>query len=224
MDREHILYDNYWVSSGSPSKIVITRGAPSEMMEKNLVELSGKTDEREVLEWTLDLIARGITPLANFYAINEKDMLNIMPKDYVMMGSDSDVYYEGYGKTVQHPRNMASHSVFLRKYVKELDVLSLEKAVNKMSGLIADRFGINDRGKVFVGNYADLNMFKLDEINDTTKETGWTWPSTGMKYVMNSGEFLIDDYKMTGNLPGKGLRKTDYVNQKKIDKLDDYLT
>lgn len=84
-----------------------------------------------------------------------------------------------------------------------------------MSGLIADRFRINDRGKVFVGNYADLNMFKLDEINDTTKETGWTWPSTGMKYVMNSGEFLIDDYKMTGNLPGKGLRKTDYVNQKK---------
>jgi N-acyl-D-amino-acid deacylase len=213
MDREKITYDNLWIGVDDPDKIIITRGAPKQYMGKSLKACSGKETEEEILDWTLDFIADTLTfsPLANFYALNEKDFRNILPKEYVMIGSDSDVYYEGEDD-IQHPRNMASHAVYLRRYVKDEHFLTLEQAVRKMSGLIAERFGISDKGFIKEGMSADINVFNLDEINDTTKETGKTVLSTGMKYVMNNGVFLIDDYKMTGNKPGRALRKTYYMS------------
>jgi N-acyl-D-aspartate/D-glutamate deacylase len=218
MDRETITYDNLWIGVNNPDKIIITRGAAPQYMGKSLKECSGKETEEEILDWTLDFIADTyeVSPLANFYALNEKDFRNILPKDYVMMGSDSDVYYEG-PDFIQHPRNMASHAVYLRKYVKDEHFLTLEQAVRKMSGLIAERFGISDKGLIKEGMSADINVFNLDEIDDVTKETGKTVLSTGMKYVMNNGVFLIENYQMTGNMPGKALRKTYYMElQKKV--------
>ena len=212
MDRENITYDNLWIGVDDPNRIIITRGAEPEYMGKSLKECSGKETESDILDWTLDFIADtfSVSPLANFYALNEEDFRRILPKDYVMMGSDSDVYYEGPGY-IQHPRNMASHAVYLRQFVKDEHFLTLEQAVRKMSGLIAERFGITDKGFIKEGMSADINVFNLDEINDTTKETGNTVLSTGMKYVMNNGVFLIDNYAMTGNKPGKALRKTHYM-------------
>ena len=211
MDREHITYDNFWVNTDNPDKIIITRGAAPEYMGKSLKEASGKETEEEILDWTLDFIIDTFheAPLANFYSLNEEDMRRIMLKDYVMIGSDSDVYYEGE-QEIQHPRNMASHAVYLRKYVRDEHFLTLEQAIRKMTSLISERFGISDKGLIKVGYSADINLFKLDEVDDTTKETGKTMLSKGMKYVMNNGVFLIDDYKITGNLPGKALRKTQY--------------
>ena len=223
MDNTTSTYDNYWVAVGNdPSKIIITRGAAPEYMGKNLVEASGLQGEVEILNWTIDFIidTYDVSPLANFYALNEEDMRRIMLKDYVMIGSDSDVYYEGEELTIQHPRNMASHAVYLRKYVKEEHFLSLEQAIRKMTSLIAERFGISDKGLIKEGYSADINVFKLEEVNDTTGESGVTYLSTGMKYVMNNGEFLIENYSRTGNLPGKALRKTYYQSLKEKSESD----
>ena len=59
----------------------------------------------------------------------------------------------------RHPRAAGTYARVLGRYVRERNVLSLEEAVHKMSGLAAAHLGISDRGIIAAGMFADLVLF-----------------------------------------------------------------
>jgi N-acyl-D-aspartate/D-glutamate deacylase len=89
--------------------------------------------------------------------------------------------------------------------VRDEQVLTVEQAVYKMSGQPARRIGLKERGLIRKGFYADLTIFDLETINDTsTYEDPYRYPE-GIRYVMVNGKVVVSNGETTGVLPGRVL-------------------
>ena len=65
-----------------------------------------------------------------------------------------------------HPRSYGSFPRVLSKYVRELKILTLEQAIQKMTSMTAMQIRQDDLGKIVSGAYADLIVFDEDEIEE----------------------------------------------------------
>ena len=106
-----------------------------------------------------------------------------------------------------HPRGFGAFSRILAKYVREDHVLTLEDAVRKMTNLAAEHAGLQRRGKIAPGNYADLVLFDPATVQDrsTPKEPHLT--STGISHVWVNGQSVWRDGRVTGERPGRVLKR-----------------
>jgi N-acyl-D-amino-acid deacylase len=113
-----------------------------------------------------------------------------------------------YGIPHPHPRGHGCFVQVLRRYVRELGLLSLQEAIYKMSGMPAQRFGLSDRGQIAVGKAADLVIFDPNTVADRST---WQKPRlapVGVDRVMVNGEWVVIDGVPTGKLPGRVLRRS----------------
>ena len=92
-------------------------------------------------------------------------------------------------------------------YVRELSILGLEEAVKKATSLPARRFGIEDRGLLKPGKYADIVLFDFKTIEGKANFRNPTLPPEGIELVMVNGQIVYKDKAHTGAKPGKVLRK-----------------
>ncbi|MDH5790664.1 MAG: D-aminoacylase [Candidatus Bathyarchaeota archaeon] len=104
-----------------------------------------------------------------------------------------------------HPRDYGSFAKVLGKYVREEGLLSLEDAVRKMTSLPASFLGLQDRGAIRPGAWADLTVFDAEEIeNRSTFGEPDRYPS-GIKYVLVNGVVAAEEGGRTEGLSGKVL-------------------
>ena len=118
----------------------------------------------------------------------------------------SDGIYHG---VLPHPRGYGTFTRFLRLWVREKGVLSLEDAIRRMTGGVADRYGIKDRGRVAEGLAADLVVFDPATVSD---HATWEQPRerpTGVDAVLVNGRVVIQGGRPTGELPGRVVRRGD---------------
>lgn len=94
----------------------------------------------------------------------------------------------------------------LRKFVRERKVISLQKAIYKMSGFPAERFGLKDRGRIAEGLAADVVIFDPETVADRSTWQAPLQPAIGVKWVLVNGVPVIEDENPTGQLPGRVLR------------------
>jgi N-acyl-D-amino-acid deacylase len=108
--------------------------------------------------------------------------------------------------SMQHPRGWGTYPKILGKYVREEKVLTLEDAIRKMTSLPARFLGLQDRGIIKEGFWADLVAFDPDSVGcQATYENPNLFPK-GIPYVLVNGELAIEEGKPTGALGGKVLR------------------
>jgi dihydroorotase/N-acyl-D-amino-acid deacylase len=106
-----------------------------------------------------------------------------------------------------HPRWYGTFPRVLGEYVREKKVLDLPTALTKMTSMPADRLGLTNRGRIKVGNIADITIFNANTIKDNSTFTDPHHYPTGIIYVLVNGVITIDDGKMTDNRAGLLLRK-----------------
>jgi N-acyl-D-amino-acid deacylase len=106
-----------------------------------------------------------------------------------------------------HPRAWGTFPRYLGHYVRELGVLSLEDCVAHLTGRAADRLRLTDRGRVKLGNAADLVLFDPDTIADRATFDQPRQPASGIEYVLVNGVPTLDDARATGALPGRAIRR-----------------
>ncbi|MCH1403435.1 MAG: N-acyl-D-glutamate deacylase, partial [Candidatus Nanopelagicales bacterium] len=68
--------------------------------------------------------------------------------------------------------------------------------------------GLEGRGAIEEGAFADIAVFDLDEVRDEATFLEPTKLATGMRYVFVNGRLAIDDGEATGDLAGRVLRRT----------------
>jgi N-acyl-D-aspartate/D-glutamate deacylase len=104
---------------------------------------------------------------------------------------------------------------FLGDMIRGRKLVSLERAVQMISGAQADVFGIIDRGYLREGYHADLVVFDPQEIASEDASLHFDLPgdaprltagALGIKRVLVNGVETIRDGKATGNRPGTLLR------------------
>ncbi len=107
-----------------------------------------------------------------------------------------------------HPRGWGAFPRVLRAYMREGDVLSLEEAIHKMTGLSAQHVGLPNRGLIREGAPADLVLFDPDTITDRATIEAPDRPSEGIIGVWVNGTRVQEDNTGTGARPGKVLRRS----------------
>jgi N-acyl-D-amino-acid deacylase len=127
----------------------------------------------------------------------EEDVRRILASPLAMVGSDG---MPSQGRP--HPRWAGSFARVLGVYVRDERLLSLESAVHKMTGMPADRFGLNDRGVLATGRRADIVVFDPDAVGDTATYSDPLAPPEGVVHVVVNGAFEIRDGAPTGAAGG----------------------
>jgi len=106
-------------------------------------------------------------------------------------------------------------TALLDLWVRKRGVLSLEKAVHKLTQVPATLFGIPDRGVLAEGKVADLVLFDPATVTARPPKYAYDLPCNGRRLVSESegikatfvaGVQLYDQGKHTGVLPGRILR------------------
>jgi N-acyl-D-amino-acid deacylase len=108
----------------------------------------------------------------------------------------------------KHPRGAGSFPRILGRYVRDEKVLTLEEAIHKATALPAEQLGLRDRGHIAAGYVADLVVFDPTTVIDGSTVEHPEAPPTGIPSVMVSGEWVVDNGKVTGMHSGKILRHT----------------
>jgi N-acyl-D-aspartate/D-glutamate deacylase len=77
-------------------------------------------------------------------------------------------------------------SYLLARWVRELKAFTLEQAVHRITGELADAFGIRGRGRIVPGLAADLVLFDPDTIDRGGEDFVGDVPGGGNRYVRHA--------------------------------------
>lgn len=110
------------------------------------------------------------------------------------------------GGSKPHPRTFAAFPRFIRRYVKEKKLLTLEDAIRKMTWSSASKLKLKRKGLVLAGMDADLVIFDEDTIADTNTFDNPRVHPQGIDYVIVNGQITVDHGKHTGVRAGRTIR------------------
>jgi N-acyl-D-amino-acid deacylase len=166
-------------------------------------KIVGADDLESQLEMMRRMLrAGGASMVYQFMA--EDDIGRILRHPHVSIASDSGLNVMGEG--VPHPRGYGNNARALGRYARERKVVSLEEAVRKMTSLPADHFGFADRGRLRVGQAADVVIFDPDRVIDrATYEQPHQYPD-GIQAVIVNGAVVLHAGALTSARPGRVLR------------------
>ncbi len=154
------------------------------------------------------LIEEKLKVNAIYFLMNEDNLKAILKYPYTMIGSDSSARsFDGItAKGRPHPRGFGSFPRILGRYAKENDVLSLEEAVYKMTGMPAEIFNIKHRGFIKKGYFADITVFDPDRIYDRSSFNDPFQRPEGIHFVIINGIPVVWEGEITGIMPGRVLK------------------
>jgi N-acyl-D-amino-acid deacylase len=95
----------------------------------------------------------------------------------------------------------------LGHYARDVGLFDLETAVRKMTAIPAAVFGLEGRGMIREGAFADLVVFDPATVRDAATFDEPARPSAGIDLVMVNGAPVWRGGRATGERPGRVLRR-----------------
>ena len=112
-----------------------------------------------------------------------------------------------YGKGRPHPAAYGSFPRVLGRYVRKEGLLTLSEAVRRMTSLPASILGLEDRGVLREGAFADVVIFDPELIEDRATLEQPRLRANGVELVLVNGRAVYRAGTLTGALPGVPLRR-----------------
>jgi N-acyl-D-amino-acid deacylase len=185
--------------AAAASRTVVTWSRPHpEFAGKDLTEIAkamGLGQDEAVAQ----LLPAG----AIYFSMDEADVRRILAFPQTMIGSDGLPHDD-----FPHPRLWATFPRVLGHYSRTLGLFSLEQAVHKMTGLTARTFGLQDRGFLRPGAYADITVFDPTTIGEGATFKQPIAPAPGIDSVIVNGQVVWRNGTPTGARPGRVLSRT----------------
>lgn len=199
-----------------PEKSVLVRFGPNKSYAGKTISAIAKERNEKPSQTLMNLIAiaaefeekypdfnEGIEAIMG-KSMDEADVANFVLWSHTNICSD--------GASSGHPRGHGTFTKILGRYVREQKLMPLETAIYKMTGLSAENLGINDRGIIANGNYADLVLFNPETVIDNANIQDGKALSTGIEKVWVNGQLVYQSQKATGKYSGVLINK-----QSKLD-------
>ena len=204
-------WENLCVAAGAPERIVLV-GFKNEALKP----LTGKTlaevaQMRGHHPWNtvLDLMLEDRTRVGVvFFLMSEDNVRKQLKLPWVSFGSDAaSMAPEGvFLKSSTHPRAYGNFARWLGKYVREEKLVPLPEAIRRMTGLPATTLGLQGRGLLKPGMYADVVVFDPATIADHATYEKPHQYAVGVRHVLVNGAAVLKDGEHTGALPGRALK------------------
>jgi N-acyl-D-amino-acid deacylase len=177
------------------------------LIGKTLTEVAAMRGKDEV-ETMLDLVleARSRIQVVTF-TMSEDNIRKELLQPWISFGSDaSSMAAEGmFLESSTHPRAYGNFARVLGKYVREEKVITLQDAVRRLSGLPATNLGLDHRGFLKEGYFADVVVFDPNTIADKATYDKPHQYAVGMKHVFVNGIQVLKDGEHTGAKAGRAL-------------------
>ena len=153
------------------------------------------------------MLSEGRDPSKINFGMSEDNVRMQIQRPWVVIGTDAGGYDPDSTKRVVHPRSYGTYPRILGRYVREEKLLTLEDAVRKMTGGVAARLGLRDRGLLREGMFADVVVFDDSTIIDLSTPEKPHQLSRGVEQLFVNGVQVVRDGKHTGATPGRALRR-----------------
>jgi N-acyl-D-amino-acid deacylase len=203
-------WENLYLSAGSPDRIILV-GFKSEKLKpltgKSLAEVA-KMRGKDPIDTAMDLVAEDESRIgAVYFMMSEENVKKEIAKPWISFGSDeASQAPEGvFLKSNPHPRAYGNFARVLGKYVRDEKVIALPEAIRRLSALPATNLGLDHRGFLKEGMFADVVVFDPATIADHATFEKPQQYATGVKHVFVNGAQVIKDGEHTGAKPGRAL-------------------
>jgi N-acyl-D-amino-acid deacylase len=175
---------------------------------KGYPEAAGRDFSEVMKELGLDeqaTVNRLMPAGAIYFLMHESDVARIMAHSLTMVGSDG-LPFDSH----PHPRQWGTFTRVLRVMVREQNLMTFEQAIHKMTGLAAKNYGLEKRGLLRPGYFADLVLLNEHEVTDLATFDAPIQTSKGICDVWVNGEHVWDGVAVSGNRPGRVLSRTSF--------------
>ena len=161
-----------------------------------LSEIAGIKELKDPLDALFDILGdeTGLAVMTDVTE-TEESLEKIMSHPLMCFGTDSL-----YSSPLPHPRSFHSTVHFLKKYVLERKLFTMEEAIRRMTGETAERFGLKDRGVIEEGKAADITVFDPERLGEVDERR-----NRGFSLVLVNGKIALKDDIVTGETGGKVL-------------------
>ena len=204
-------WENLYLAAGSAERVLLV-----EFKNPKLKPLTGRTlasvaaERKQSPEDTiLDLVLEDESRVGTVYFLmSEENVTKQFRKPWVAVGSDGgSLAPEGvFLASNPHPRAYGNVARLLGKYVREEKTITLADAVRRLSGLPAGNLGLDRRGLLKDGYFADVAIFDPATIADRATFEKPHQYAVGMKHVLVNGRIVLKDGEHTGATPGRALK------------------
>jgi N-acyl-D-amino-acid deacylase len=208
--RDNDAWENLYIGAGSPDRILLV-GFKSEKLKpltgKSLAEVA-KMRGKDPITTIMDLISEDESRIESIYFLmSEENVKKELAKPWISFGSDeASQAPEGvFLKSNPHPRAYGNFARVLGKYVREEKVIPMAEAVRRLNGLPATNLGLDHRGFIKEGMFADIVVFDPTTISDRATFEKPHQYAVGVKHVFVNGVQVVKDGEHTGAKPGRAL-------------------
>ena len=203
-------WENVYIAAGGPDRILLV-GFKSEKLKP----LTGKTlaavaemRGKDPISTIMDLISEDESRIGTIYfEMSEENIKKELAKPWISFGSDeASQAPEGvFLKSNPHPRAYGNFARVLGKYVRDEKVIPMTEAIRRLSGLPATNLGVDHRGFIKEGMFADVVLFDPATIADRATFEKPHQYAVGVKHVFVNGVQVLRDGEHTGAKPGRAL-------------------
>ena len=106
-----------------------------------------------------------------------------------------------------HPRMYGSMPKVIREYVRERGLLTMEEAIHKMTAQPAARMGLEGRGELKPGAFADVLMFDPAVFRDNATFESPARLASGLDLMLVNGRKVIENDVLLTSAAGRCLRR-----------------
>ena len=140
-----------------------------------------------------------------YFTMREEDVATVISYKRAMICTDSSV---AKSSPSYHPRLRASFPRAIRRFVRELNVVSLPEMIKKMTSLPANVYGLASKGLIKEGYDADICVFDYEKLCDMADFVHPERRAEGLNFVIAGGEIIAENAIYTGAKPGRVLRRS----------------
>jgi len=180
--------------AGGAENIVIREYRPDEsLIGKRLSEIASERSQ-EPIDLIVDLLKKGDAGMMQFNMM-EPDVELFMQQPWTMTSTDGTL--PEFGRGGAHPRSYGSFVRKLRKYALDKPVITPEQAIHRSSGLTATVLGVQERGFLRPGSYADVLVLDPATLRERSTYQQPHAYCEGLDWVFVNGRAAIAEGKLT---------------------------
>jgi N-acyl-D-amino-acid deacylase len=203
-------WENLYLAAGSPDKILLVAFKSDKLKPltgKTLAEVA-KLRRKDPIDTIMDLVSEDESRIGTVYFImSEENIRKELREPWISFGSDeaSQAPEPPFTKSNPHPRAYGNFARVLGKYCRDEKVITLPEAIRRLSAQPATNLGLDHRGMLKEGMFADVVVFDPATITDHATFEKPHQYATGVKHVFVNGVQVIKDGEHTNAKPGRAL-------------------
>ncbi len=208
-------WENLYDAAGGADGILLVS-----FKSERLKPLTGRTladvarerggDPRDV---AMDLVAEDESRVGMIVFMGSKEnLVREAALPWMSFGSDAgSLAPEGvFLRSQPHPRAYGTFARVLARFVREEHAMPLEEAVRRMTSFPAANLGLDRRGSLAPGSFADIVVFDPATIADRATYERPHQYASGVRHVVVNGTPVLMDGEHTDARPGRVVRGPGY--------------